>query len=106
VLTAQGDLSIKRAEWARDDRPLEPGCDCHTCRHHSRGYLRHLHATRELLGHRLLSIHNLAYTLRVVAAARSAIVSGRFAAHRGEVRAARGFADSASITTMDRPGDR
>ncbi len=78
VLTSQGDYSIRRAEFTQDERPLDPACACFTCRHHSRAYLRHLRMTGELLGHRLLSIHNLAHTLGVMEGARTAIAAGRF----------------------------
>ncbi|OFW64453.1 MAG: tRNA guanosine(34) transglycosylase Tgt [Actinobacteria bacterium RBG_16_67_15] len=78
AITAYGDFSIRRAEFAADSRPLDPDCGCFTCRHHSRAYLRHLRVTDELLGHRLMSIHNLAYTLGILKQAREAIASGRF----------------------------
>ncbi|MDX1690163.1 MAG: tRNA guanosine(34) transglycosylase Tgt [Acidimicrobiia bacterium] len=89
VLSRLGDYSIRRAEFAEDDRPIDPECGCFTCRTHSRAYLRHLRATDELLIHRLLSIHNLAYTLDVLAGARAAIAAGRLGAHRDEVTSAR-----------------
>jgi queuine tRNA-ribosyltransferase len=73
VFTESGDYSIKRAEFAADDRPLEEGCDCHTCRRYSRAYLRHLKGTGELSAQRLLSIHNLRYTMRLMKAVRAAI---------------------------------
>ncbi|MCB2223570.1 MAG: tRNA guanosine(34) transglycosylase Tgt [Actinobacteria bacterium] len=89
VLTATGDYSIRRAEFTADDRPLEEGCGCRTCRTHSRAYLRHLLATGELLAYRLLSIHNLAYTLGVLRNAREAVAAGRLDAYRVELAAAR-----------------
>lgn len=85
VLTADGDYNLRRAEFASDDRPLHPECPCLTCRTHSRAYLRHLLTTRELSVHRALTIHNLTYTLAVLAAARDAIGAGRFEAYRREV---------------------
>jgi queuine tRNA-ribosyltransferase len=78
VLTTAGDYGIKRAEWARDRRPLDPECGCFTCRTYSRGYLRHLKLTNELLGLRLLTVHNLHYTLDLVHRAREAIAAGGF----------------------------
>ena len=78
AITTSGDFSIRRAEFASDSRPLDADCGCFTCRHHSRAYLRHLRVTDELLGHRLMSIHNLAYTLGILRQAREAIASGRF----------------------------
>jgi queuine tRNA-ribosyltransferase len=89
VFTAQGDFSIKRAEFARDDRPLEEGCDCRTCTRYSRSYLRHLKGTGELSAQRLLSIHNLRYTTRLMADVRSAIETGRLAAFIAERTAKR-----------------
>ncbi|HAX82747.1 MAG TPA: tRNA guanosine(34) transglycosylase Tgt [Actinobacteria bacterium] len=90
ALTAHGDFSIRRAEFATDSGPLDPDCVCFTCRHHSRAYLRHLRITDELLGHRLMSIHNLAYTLGVLRQAREAIVAGRFEGFRRGVLDRRG----------------
>ncbi len=94
VLTAQGDFSIRRAEFSRDDLPLDPGCPCFTCRTYSRGYLRHLRLTGELAGHRLLSIHNLTYTLNLMARTRDAIRVGRLAEFGAQVAAARVSRDS------------
>jgi len=93
VLSRLGDYSIRRAEFKSDLDPIDPDCDCFTCRTHSRGYLRHLRVTDELLGHRLLSIHNLAYTFEILAEARRAIAACRFAAYREDLigsRASRG----------------
>ena len=80
ILTATGDFNLRRAEYARDPRPLDPECGCHTCAIASRAYLRHLLTTNELTAFRLLSIHNLTYTLALVASARHAIAAGRFEA--------------------------
>jgi len=90
VLTATGDFSIRRAEYAADPGPLDESCPCRTCRNHSRAYLRHLQMTGELLVYRLLSIHNLTYTLGVMRGARLAIAEGRFDAFRTGLVAARG----------------
>jgi queuine tRNA-ribosyltransferase len=81
ILTADGDYNLRRAEFARDPRPLADDCGCHTCATVSRGYLRHLLTTKELTVFRLVSIHNLWFTLDMLAGARAAIVEGRFAAH-------------------------
>lgn len=89
VLSRRGDYSIRRAEFAADPDPIDPQCGCFTCRTHSRGYLRHLKATDELLGHRLLSIHNLEYTLGVLADARRAIIAGGFERFRSELAVSR-----------------
>jgi queuine tRNA-ribosyltransferase len=89
VLSRLGDYSIRRAEFKTDSDPIDPDCGCFTCRTHSKGYLRHLRITDELLGHRLLSIHNLAYTLGLLADARAAIASGRFSTYRDELMRSR-----------------
>ncbi|NNF69424.1 MAG: tRNA guanosine(34) transglycosylase Tgt, partial [Acidimicrobiia bacterium] len=90
ALTRHGDVSIKRAEWTSDERPLDDDCGCFTCRTHSRGYLRHLAVTGEVLGQRLVTIHNLHYTLGLVADARAAIADGRFEGWAEGVRRLRG----------------
>jgi len=89
VLSRLGDYSIRRAELARVDRPIDGSCGCSTCAVHSIGYLRHLHMTGEMLGMRLLSVHNLAYTLSLLAEARAAIIAQRFAEYRLQVAASR-----------------
>ena len=89
VLTGDGDFSIRRAEHADDTAPLDPGCGCFTCATHSRAYLRHLTMTKELLGFRLLTIHNLHYTLDLMERARRAIRELRFEDFRREVGAKR-----------------
>jgi queuine tRNA-ribosyltransferase len=85
ALTRSGDISIKRAEWASDDNPIEADCPCVACRRHSLGYLRHLNRTNEPTGQRLLTLHNLTYTYRLMADIRSAIADGSFAAFRTDV---------------------
>jgi queuine tRNA-ribosyltransferase len=84
ILTGKGDFNLRRAEFSRDPRPLDPECGCHTCTIASRAYLRHLLTTNELTAFRLLSIHNLTYTLGLVASARQAINTGRFESFHGE----------------------
>jgi queuine tRNA-ribosyltransferase len=78
VLTSDGDYSIRRAEHTRSSSPLDPSCGCRTCSSYSRSYLRHLYQTGEPAGLRLLTMHNLTYTLNLMRAMRSAVVEGRF----------------------------
>ncbi|MDD6180888.1 MAG: tRNA guanosine(34) transglycosylase Tgt [Desulfovibrionaceae bacterium] len=78
LYTSQGKINIKRREFAEDDGPLDPECDCYTCRTFSRAYLRHLYVSKELLSFRLNSLHNLTYYLRTVRQARAAIFAGTF----------------------------
>ncbi len=79
VLHPEGDYSIRRKEWANDAAPLQAGCDCPACGRYSKGYIRHLFQTKELLGGRLVSLHNLRYTLRLLEDSRMAVAEGRFA---------------------------
>ena len=72
AFTDAGPLRLRNLQYERDPRPLEEGCPCRRCRR-SRGYLRHLFMAREMLGPILLSIHNLTYYQRLLAAARAAI---------------------------------
>src|SRR6266550_2482334 len=74
--TADGPLNIRNAAHREDPRPLDSTCDCETCTTFSRGYLRHLFAAEELLGLRLLSLHNVRYLIRLTAELRAAIQGG------------------------------
>jgi len=78
AFTDDGQVNVPAAKWREDERPLDADCDCECCRTFSRGYLRHLFAAGELLGVRMLSLHNVRYLIRLVARARAAIVAGRF----------------------------
>jgi queuine tRNA-ribosyltransferase len=80
ALTATGRLNLHNARFARDPRPLEEGCGCSACTRFSRAYVRHLVNQEELLGHRLLSLHNLHFLLELTAGARAAIERGELAA--------------------------
>ena len=79
LFTRQGRLSIKAAEYARDERPVDPECACYTCRTFSRAYLRHLFVADETLGLRLNTLHNLHFYLTLMAEARQALAEGTFA---------------------------
>ncbi|HVR34070.1 MAG TPA: tRNA guanosine(34) transglycosylase Tgt [Acidimicrobiia bacterium] len=85
VLTPDGDYNLKRAEYAADPRPLHEECSCLACGSVSRAYLRHLLMTKEMTVMRLLSMHNLTYTLGLMAETRGAIERGRFSDHRVSV---------------------
>jgi len=80
ALTANGRLNLRNARFAHDPRPLEDGCGCPACTRFSRAYVRHLVNQEELLGLRLLSLHNLHFLLELTAGARSAIERGELAA--------------------------
>jgi queuine tRNA-ribosyltransferase len=76
AFTRDGRLNIKRAEFRTDPRPLDPDCDCSACRRFSRAYIRHLFVSDEILGLRLLSLHNVHFLLSLAREARVAIQSG------------------------------
>lgn len=80
AFTSDGRLNIKRAEYRADSEPLEEGCDCAACRRFSRAYLRHLFLSDEILGLRLLSLHNVHFLVRLMRNARDSIRAGRFEA--------------------------
>jgi queuine tRNA-ribosyltransferase len=81
ALTRNGDFNIRQARFETDISPLDPACGCLACTRHSRAYLRHLVRMNEISGLRLLTIHNLHYTLDLVAGAAAAIEAGRLADH-------------------------
>jgi queuine tRNA-ribosyltransferase len=78
LYTWQGKVSIKRQEYKEDAGPLDPECDCYTCRNYSRAYLRHLFLSGEILGSRLNTIHNLHFYMTLMARAREAIEQKRW----------------------------
>jgi queuine tRNA-ribosyltransferase len=84
ALTRKGRLNLKNAGFARDAAPLDERCACPACERFSRAYLRHLVNQNELLGLRLLSLHNLRFLLELTAGARQAIQDGRFADYKRE----------------------
>ena len=77
LFTFRGKLSIKRAEFADDPRPLDETCACYTCRHFSRAYLRHLFMAGEILSAQLNSLHNLYFYHQIMKRCREAIRAGR-----------------------------
>ena len=92
ALVASGRLNVRNARFARDPRPLQEGCGCPACTRFSRAYIRHLVTQDEILGLRLLSLHNLWFVLDLTARARAAIERGAFSSFRAETlaRLARG----------------
>lgn len=78
VFTADGRLNIKRAEFRADRRPLDDECDCSACTRFSRAYLRHLFLADEILGLRLLSLHNVHFLVALMQRARVALLDGTF----------------------------
>jgi len=78
LFTASGTLNINNARFKTDTQPVDPNCRCYTCRNFSRAYLHHLYRSREILVHRLNTIHNLYYYLGLMRAIREAIFQNQF----------------------------
>lgn len=85
VMTSTGRVNIKNAEYRTQDIPLDSQCDCFTCRNYSRAYLCHLFRAQELTSHRLLSIHNIRFLIRLMERARAAIAQGTFVSFKEDV---------------------
>ncbi|MCY7160394.1 tRNA-guanine transglycosylase, partial [Streptococcus mitis] len=73
-MTSQGRLVVKNAQFAEDFTPLDPECDCYTCKNYTRAYLRHLLKADETFGIRLTSYHNLYFLLNLMKQVRQAIM--------------------------------
>jgi queuine tRNA-ribosyltransferase len=73
-----GGLRLRNEKYKTDERPLDEQCDCYTCRHFSRGYLRHLILVKEMTGPILVSLHNLAFYQWLMRETRRAIVEDRY----------------------------
>ncbi len=82
AFTAQGSYPVKAGEYRLDPRPVEPGCECYACRHFSRAYIRHLLNVNEIMGVRLLTLHNLHRYMEWMRAIREALAADRFPAYK------------------------
>ena len=82
LFTSEGKVTIKQAKYREDERPLDPNCNCNTCRHYSRAYLRHLYQCNEILAMRLNTLHNLHFYLQLMHDSRDAILAGSFSVFR------------------------
>ena len=82
LLTRNGPINIKRAQFAEDIKPPDPACQCYTCQNFSRAYLRHLYVSREILGMCLNTFHNLHFFLKLFEGARNAILNNRFSVYK------------------------
>ena len=78
AITSQGRVVIRNAAYIEDFMPLDPECDCYTCRNYSRAYLRHLIRCDEIFGLRLMSLHNLYYLIKLMHQIRTAIIEGNY----------------------------
>jgi queuine tRNA-ribosyltransferase len=102
VFISTGRLVVKNAAYARDPRPLDPECDCTTCRRYTRAYLRHLFAAGELLAMRLASVHAVHHMVHLVRRARRAVEDERFAEFRSDVLSR--FASGETLAPALTPG--
>lgn len=84
AMSSLGRINIRNQKYERDFTPLDPECDCITCKNYTRAYLKHLNKCNEGLGQRLLSIHNLRYLINLTEQARQAILEDRFLDFKNE----------------------
>lgn len=84
AMTSQGRVNIKNAKYERDFTPLDPNCDCYTCRNYSKAYLRHLFKSDEILSSMLMTTHNLHFLVNTMADIRKAIEEDRFLEYKKE----------------------
>jgi queuine tRNA-ribosyltransferase len=78
AMTHHGRILLKNKEYERDFTPIDDKCDCYTCQHYTRAYLRHLIKAEEMLGGRLISIHNIRFLMNLMTNIRQAIREDRF----------------------------
>jgi len=95
AFTASGTINLKNAEFALDKSPIEENCVCPTCREFARGYVRHLIKAEEILGLRLITLHNLHFYLDLMNRARTEIERGTFYQFR------RGFVMGYKVRDVD-----
>lgn len=84
VYTSGGKFSIERAEYATDQRPIDPSCDCRVCKTYTRSYVHHLFRAKEMLGMILASMHNMYFLAELTKNIRQSVVDGRFDQYRKE----------------------
>ncbi len=87
LMTHFGRVNIKNEKYKEDFTPLDPECDCYTCKNYTKAYLRHLYVANEAFGQRLLSIHNIRFLISIVEGAREAIKEDRFEEYKNEILA-------------------
>lgn len=85
AMTTRGRLIIKNKQFERDFSPLDENCNCYTCKNYTRAYLRHLFKADEILGYKLLSIHNVQFLVNLTANIRQAIKEDRFLEYKEKV---------------------
>lgn len=98
--TSGGKVTVRNAAYKSDLSPLDPECDCYTCRNFTKSYLRHLINAGEVLGARLISYHNLYYLTRLMERMRTAILDDRFGDFIAEMRTRREYTDNVKPTDV------
>jgi queuine tRNA-ribosyltransferase len=78
LFTSRGKVVIKQAQYMEDQNPIDPDCNCYTCRTFTRAYLRHLFQAGEILFSMLATLHNVHYYLDIMSRMRDAILLGKF----------------------------
>ncbi len=84
AFTREGKINFNNAKYKEDFTPVEEGCDCYTCKNYTKAYIRHLITTDEMLGGRLLSIHNIRFLIKLTEELREAIKENRILEYREE----------------------
>ena len=87
LFTSEGKVKIKNAKYKRDFTPLDPNCQCYTCKNFTRAYLRHLYMVNEILAHRLHTLHNLHFYLSLMRGIRRAIDDNTFLRLKNDIAA-------------------
>ncbi|RCW66431.1 tRNA guanosine(34) transglycosylase Tgt [Saliterribacillus persicus] len=90
-MTSNGRLVVRNAKYAKDFSPIDPNCDCHTCKNYSRAYIRHLVKCNETFGYRLTTYHNLYFLLKLMEQVREAIMQDRLGDFKEEFFEQYGF---------------
>ncbi len=85
LMTSEGRINIKKAQYAKDFSPIDPNCDCYTCKNYSKAYVHHLFRCNEGFGSRLMSIHNLRFLLKLTEDIRLAIKEDRYLDFKNEI---------------------
>ncbi len=96
AFTRFGPVTVRNSRHRQEDHPVEEGCTCACCRHFSRAYVRHLINAREMLGPRLLTLHNVHFYMRLMREMRASIVAGTFTQFKRQFEADYGFSDEDS----------
>ncbi|MDE5593505.1 MAG: tRNA guanosine(34) transglycosylase Tgt, partial [Clostridiales bacterium] len=99
--TSAGKVTVRNAKYKEDLSPLDEHCDCYTCNHFSKSYLRHLINTNEVLGARLISYHNLYYLTRLTERIRDAIMHDEYGDFIKDMRTRREYTDNVKPTDIE-----